>query len=404
MKLVVLAPYGVYPPRSAGHSAVFEPLLRLAELGHRVDLVTPGLRRFERRLPVSFRRDLAPRLREHRLISVVRLLRQYWRGETRLPPVDLAAFLERRMPATLRERMRSADLVQVESPWPFVFVERHFDGPTVLVAHNVECDLHAAALEKRGGTQALAAARAIEGRAFHRASLVLTFGHDDLDRLAALYGPRSGASIAQPIGADVAAIRPADAARRRAARSLFGIPADVTVALFAGSAHAPNRAAADFLIDRGSILAARGVWILIAGTVLPKPANFAGGTATGPLQSLQPCFEAADVALNPMFAGGGMNQKIAQALAWGLPVLSTPFGARGFRAGSDRGLLLAEQDTFVPQLLALAQDPARRRMLAAAARDYAERELSWERIAEQRLREYRKLVPAPTPGQAHVQV
>jgi glycosyltransferase involved in cell wall biosynthesis len=58
----------------------------------------------------------------------------------------------------------------------------------------------------------------------------------------------------------------------------------------------------------------------------------------------------ATVGLNPILTGSGTNLKMAEYAAWGLPVLSTAFGARGgiWKEDSHYGLIDAEATQDLP--------------------------------------------------------
>ena len=64
-----------------------------------------------------------------------------------------------------------------------------------------------------------------------------------------------------------------------------------------------------------------------------------------PLPDVLPLLHAADCALNPVCSGSGSNLKLIEALAAGLPVLSTPFGMRGY-------------ERLAPHVTVLDADPA----------------------------------------------
>src|SRR5439155_1549071 len=79
------------------------------------------------------------------------------------------------------------------------------------------------------------------------------------------------------------------------------------------------------------LLAARtpGWTFLVVGSV-GRPADSAGRVrVTGAVDDVLPFLRAADVALNPMTEGGGVNLKVPEYLAMGLPVVTTRFGMRG---------------------------------------------------------------------------
>ncbi|MEZ5988842.1 MAG: glycosyltransferase family 4 protein [Planctomycetota bacterium] len=393
MRIVDLSVYGVHPARSAGHLAVLEPLVELARLGHEVEVLSLGLRRFERRWPRRFRAAVAERLHETRLVSAWRVLRALATGTTRFPPIDAAAtFAALARPEDLA-RLAAADLVVVESPWvwPFAAAGAGAGRPLVWVAHNVEADLWEDALRDRLGAAGLERARALERRAWQEAALVVALHEEQRRRLAEVYGAREGPVLVQPLGARIAA--PADDGRRRDARRALGVPADAVVALFAASAHEPNREAAAFL-ERIAATTAPDVFVLVAGSVAPGRRGFAGGLATGPLPDLEGCWHAADLALNPVERGSGMNIKVVEALARSLPVLATPFGARGVDAGDGTGVVVADRDGFAAALVALARDPDLRARLAGAAGTQARARYAWPALALERERVFLNLAGA----------
>jgi len=102
-----------------------------------------------------------------------------------------------------------------------------------------------------------------------------------------------------------------------------------------------------------------------------------GIQVTGAVADIAPYYRDADMVIAPIRAGGGTRIKIIEAAAWGVPVVSTRFGAEGttFLPGLD--LLVAENEaTFLRACLMLARNGSLSRRLATAAcakvkRDYA---------------------------------
>jgi len=412
VRATVLCGYGLHPPRSAGHLAVLAPLLRLAERGHVFEICSFGWRRGDGIWPRSHRREIAPGLTEHRVVDRRGLLRSFLGGRLRLPPLGLSETLEARIPPSLLRELEKADIWWCEGPWGYAFARKHAGGPVGLVAHNVESDLHGDALEAAGGPGMRGRAFELEGRAFLEADFVWVFHENDARRLRELHGKPKGFLAVRPLGADLPEGAPWDPRVRARARRSLDLPEDGRYALFPASAHAPNREAATWIVEvLAPRLAERGVWTaVLAGSVLPRRVSGKGWLATGPLPDLLEAFRAADLALNPMTEGSGMNLKVAECLAHGLPVLSTPFGARGYAALPEHGILLAGTDgeeggsprdpeAFL-EILGDLEDPARLAEAGRAARAYASRALSWESIAEGRLADLSRWfedlrIPAP---------
>lgn len=82
---------------------------------------------------------------------------------------------------------------------------------------------------------------------------------------------------------------------------------------------------------------------------------------------------AADVFVNPVRHGAGVNIKMVEAMAAGLPVVTTPVGARGLHWRDGEHLVVAEGVTgFRDAVAGLLDDPTRRSVLAEAGRAFVE--------------------------------
>ena len=97
-------------------------------------------------------------------------------------------------------------------------------------------------------------------------------------------------------------------------------------------------------------LARRKVKICVPGSVVSGPEEHGVLKATGRVPEIEPYFAAADFALNPMFSGAGTNVKMADFIAARLPILTTPFGARGFELEDKKSALFFEPETFLEVL------------------------------------------------------
>jgi len=96
-----------------------------------------------------------------------------------------------------------------------------------------------------------------------------------------------------------------------------------------------------------------------------------GFTATGPVEAAEPWFAAADAAINPLQGGAGTNVKMGEFIAARLPILTTRFGARGFRIVEGETGFFFER-AGLPEALArlrrrFDEDPGALRRVAANA-------------------------------------
>jgi glycosyltransferase involved in cell wall biosynthesis len=96
--------------------------------------------------------------------------------------------------------------------------------------------------------------------------------------------------------------------------------------------------------------------------------------------------------------GSGTRQKLLDAMACGLPVVTTRKGAEGLEVEDGRHLLLAETaDEFRARVLDLLRDDALRRRLAAGGRELVEEKYSRRAVLEASAALWRE-VEAGIPG------
>ncbi len=97
----------------------------------------------------------------------------------------------------------------------------------------------------------------------------------------------------------------------------------------------------------------------------------------------RPHWSRADAAIVPLRAGGGTRLKILEAVACGVPVVSTTVGSEGLELEPEREILLRDDPPdFADALVRLLRDPSLRESLSAAARARVERRYDWARIGE----------------------
>ena len=94
----------------------------------------------------------------------------------------------------------------------------------------------------------------------------------------------------------------------------------------------------------------------------------------GRVEDLAEVYDRTDLALNPTFAGGGVKTKTLEAIAHGVPVLTTDEGARGLRRLLPDDLIANDKETFAYRIGALLDAPERRAALARQMRGNLEAE------------------------------
>jgi glycosyltransferase involved in cell wall biosynthesis len=168
-------------------------------------------------------------------------------------------------------------------------------------------------------------------------------------------------------------------------------PAERRRILFVGwmAYHANVKAAVDFT---------RAVWpgirerfpgwrLTLAGRD-PAPAVLAlRGQAnvevTGTVEDIRPYYGEAIAAIVPLHSGGGTRLKILEAMAAGVPVVSTPLGAEGLAVTPGVDILIAEKDEdWLTQLNALSTEGDLWNRIAEAGRRLVTARYDWETLGQ----------------------
>jgi glycosyltransferase involved in cell wall biosynthesis len=118
-----------------------------------------------------------------------------------------------------------------------------------------------------------------------------------------------------------------------------------------------------------------------------------GASGTPDVPHIAPYFDDADLFIVPLRAGGGTRLKIVEALAKGLPTVTTSIGAEGLAVQDGEHLLIADTtSSLVEAVTRLLADVDLRRRLARNGRELVERRYGWETIAAAYAADLRALV------------
>lgn len=116
---------------------------------------------------------------------------------------------------------------------------------------------------------------------------------------------------------------------------------------------------------------------------------------TGRVPAVEPYLMAADAAVVPIRWGGGSRIKILEALAHGLPVVTTTVGAEGLDVEPGRHVLMADRpEAMATACVAILRDGALRERLTREGYDLVAATYDWDQIS----RRVQALVRVPAPG------
>jgi glycosyltransferase involved in cell wall biosynthesis len=156
--------------------------------------------------------------------------------------------------------------------------------------------------------------------------------------------------------------------------------------------YAPNEDAALYLIEKILPLVRRSIpdlEVLIVGRD-PSPAlkekaqQFKDVTVTGFVDDVRPYLERAAVFAAPLRYGSGIQNKVLEAMAMEVPVITTSLAAAGLRvdgAGEPPVIVADGEEQFAQRLVTLLGQKEERARLAAEGRRFVENHFVWSRSA-----------------------
>lgn len=102
---------------------------------------------------------------------------------------------------------------------------------------------------------------------------------------------------------------------------------------------------------------------------------------TGHVPDVRPYFDDSAVFVCPLRAGSGMQTKNLEAMAMGVPVVTTSVGLEGLDATPGKEIFVADNPVdFANQLIRLIEEPALRRKVSESERKLVETKYSWSEI------------------------
>ncbi|EFK08097.1 glycosyltransferase, group 1 family protein [delta proteobacterium NaphS2] len=123
--------------------------------------------------------------------------------------------------------------------------------------------------------------------------------------------------------------------------------------------------------------------LLVAGNFSPAAQNefkaVEGMPFTGKVDDIRPSFNESDIYISPFEETHGSKLKISEAMAMGIPIVSTPAGVRGFELVDGESVLIVRNNAeFAANILRLARDRYLRDKIGANSRRTALATLDWQ--------------------------
>lgn len=221
--------------------------------------------------------------------------------------------------------------------------------------------------------------RRMESEFVRKFDLTTTISDADRKCLLEISGAREGKVAVIPNGVSEAALMAGQHAVKRSRSVVFWGNLDFP----------PNWTAIEYFFDEIYLphLSEDGVeWHIIgrgAGERLERVSNHPNIYLHGYVQDLYREACKHGVMINPMVEGSGLKNKVLEAFACGIPVVSTSVGIEAVSALPGTHYLVADRPIdFAEAINQLLSDTSLANALATAARDYVMREFDWQVIGK----------------------
>jgi sugar transferase (PEP-CTERM/EpsH1 system associated) len=117
-----------------------------------------------------------------------------------------------------------------------------------------------------------------------------------------------------------------------------------------------------------------------------------GVGVTGFVDKVQPYLALASVYVVPLMLARGVQNKVIEAMACAVPIVTTTAAHEGIAATPGENYLLADTaEAFSGQILSLLAEPEKARALGQSARKFVETNLDWTRLMQRFMTEVEKL-------------
>ncbi|MBA7536043.1 D-inositol-3-phosphate glycosyltransferase [subsurface metagenome] len=398
MKILIISMAFPYPTKAGGKLRVYN-LIREVSKYHEIYLISLIYKDEIEYIPemLKFCKQVEVVPFEHtRFSKMTRWLRIFTSLFTKTP-VEMAAKESRSMQKKVNEIITNEfDIIQVE--WLQMTQYLPFDQlkniPLILVEHDVSYVPWQRRIQTEKGLLKYIARREFskvknyERKICQNFDKIIVMSEIDKNRLSMLHKNLDIRVV--PNGVDTENIQAT--VKREDANSL----------LFIGwMRHQPNRDAMNFFLDQIFPLISKAIpntKLYVVGQHTPKNiVNLAKSNpniiCTGYVKDVGEYLYNCTTYICPLRIAGGTRLKILEAMAAGIPVVSTSIGAEGLNVTADENILIADTpEEFAEMTIRLLRNPELRERIAYNARIFVEENYQWKKIAENMIGVYKEVI------------
>jgi len=381
MRVVLVSSFPAFPSTAGNRSRIRQLALSIRELGHDLTFVL-----LESKWEAS---DDAAHEAAFGKSNYIKIEKKYWFGRwardvalgaakrvLRLAGVEAAyystldRFRDRNFMSGLAQLDLRPDAVVVEyvlDSWAFAAFPR--TARRILDTHDAFGDRHKGYVARGIQDYWISLRPESENAGFRRAQVVLAIQQEEAQRFRSQL-----ASDAKPGNPEVAVV----GHLLELGESVVNYEVDDS-AVFVASDNPANRHAIHAFVEDilPRVVSERpGFDLKLAGSICRAVRDVPNVTKLGWVDDVETIFAQAPLSINPMLAGTGINIKLLDAMAAGVPSVTTATGARGLPETLRNGMCVVADDDaegFAAAVVRFARGASVRRATGLAARDDARR-------------------------------
>lgn len=295
----------------------------------------------------------------------------------------------------LSKLLKKSDVVVVAHPWVYPYVREEIKklskkGILIYDSQNVEYKIKRNILGKTLiGRIILRNVKKVEGALVRNCDVIFACSKEDAEGFSEVYGEENRKKILViPNGSAARDILYPTPEEKKLMKKYFNLEDDMHAIFLASGGYKPNDDAAEYIVTKLALEVPDVIFILVGSICdiiskkyknnLPKNLKLMGVVSKEDKIKL---LHASDIAINPVIMGSGTNIKVFDYLAAGLPLVTTPVGARGIDFNNYEDAVIAELDEFAEQLSLLINNAELMAKISKRARIIGEK-YDWEKIAK----------------------
>lgn len=391
MKILWVTPIFPYPPFSGGQTRAYNLLKNLAKKNEITlfSFLRPG--RIQG--PVKKMAKYCLKIKTFPGRPILSVRNFLLAGFSHLPFAITHFYGDSRFKMALEKELKTKpyDLIHFESFYTSPYLRSDFGLPAVLGNENVEYLVYQRFVQQRNFLFKLPLnydvwkMRQYEQSAWKRASLNLAVSEVDASKIEEVTSKKCEVI---PNGVDISYFRNFTPKQKKSYPLL----------LFVGDfRYFTNQDALTFLVKEiwpevKKVIPKVKLWLVGKNPSLMVK-NLAGKDVIvdSGIDDIRQAYAVADILVAPMRIASGTNIKVLEAMAAGLPVVTTSLGVEGIKAKKDKEVIVAgKKDQIISEIINLLKNETQRQKIGLAGRRVVERFYDWEKIGEKLNKIYEK--------------